>query len=259
MTGELKFKILLIDDDIDLLATLGDFLRFRGYDVITASSGELGLQALATMMPDLIILDISMPGIGGIGLMRKLGLNGSLTDVPIYIFTARSNMKEYFADMDIAGFMAKPCDPEVLFKAIQAVLAHKRPISAGKIPESSRKKMLLVENDIKLQTKIVKIFSAAGYQVLVVDNGVDVLEKTILEKPAIVLMRLILADINGDRIAALIDEIPSIRGTPVILYAGTISTLRDQMLQKFGKGVSRFVDSDNPNELLKCVQQLFAH
>jgi len=259
MHAEAKYTILLIDDDADLLVTLGDFLRFRGYDVVTAGSGELGLAALATMTPDLIILDISMPGIGGVGLLRKLALTQTMTDIPVYIFTARNNMQEFFKDMEIAGFMAKPCDPEILLKEIQTILAHKCPISAGNIPESGRKKMVLVENDIELQKKLIKTFSAAGYQVLIVDSSVNVLEKTILEKPAIVLMRLIMANINGDRIAALIDEIPSIRGTPVVLYDATMSTLGSQMLRKLGKGITRFVDSDNPHNLLKCVQELFDH
>ncbi len=162
MNGNAKFTILLIDDDTDLLMTLGDFLRFRGYEVVTASSGEIGLATLAAMIPDLIILDISMPGIGGIGLMKKLGISESLNDVPIYIFTARTNIKEYLEEMDIAGFMAKPCDPEILLKEIKAVLAHKRPLSAGKIPESGRKKMILVEDDVELQKKIIRLFTKAG-------------------------------------------------------------------------------------------------
>lgn len=257
MNGKPKFKILLIDDDTDLLATLGDFLSFRGYEVVTAASGELGLEVLAGTTPDLIIMDVSMPGLGGVGFLRKLALSQTIADIPVYIFTARTHMKDYFADTNIAGFMAKPCDPEVLLKEIRRVLAHKRPIAAGKMPLAGRRKMLLVENEIELQKKIVKMFTEAGYQVLVVEDAEYVLEKAIIEKPDIILMRLIMAKINGDRIAALIDEIPSIRGTPVVLYAGTKSTLGSEMLRKLGKGVNRFVDSDNPADLLACIQELY--
>ncbi|NQT93034.1 MAG: response regulator [Lentisphaerae bacterium] len=60
-----KKRILLIDDDTSLLTTLSDFLSFEGYEVVTADSGEQGLRRLQTTEPDLIVLDMSMPGMGG--------------------------------------------------------------------------------------------------------------------------------------------------------------------------------------------------
>ena len=72
MSEDIKRHILLLDDDPSLRRTLGDFLRFEGYDVVTAESGEKGLEALKVQRPDLIILDMSMPGMGGIGFLKSI-------------------------------------------------------------------------------------------------------------------------------------------------------------------------------------------
>ena len=61
----MKRNILLIDDDASLLATLGDFLESEGYGVHKAESGEQALAMLRVLKPDLIVLDMSMPGMGG--------------------------------------------------------------------------------------------------------------------------------------------------------------------------------------------------
>ena len=68
----MKRKILLVDDDASLLATLGDFLESEGYEVAKAASGEKALAMLRISQPELIVLDMSMPGIGGMGVLDEL-------------------------------------------------------------------------------------------------------------------------------------------------------------------------------------------
>ena len=76
MEAKQKRTILIVDDDRSLLTTLSDFLAFEGYEVLTAESGEDGLRTLTDATPDLIILDMSMPGMGGVG-FRLFGLPGT--------------------------------------------------------------------------------------------------------------------------------------------------------------------------------------
>ncbi|MBV5332248.1 response regulator, partial [bacterium] len=67
-----KRKLLLVDDDPSLLETLGDFLTFEGYEVLCAASGEEALVKMRPFQPDLIILDMGMPGMGGTGFMDRI-------------------------------------------------------------------------------------------------------------------------------------------------------------------------------------------
>jgi len=109
-----KRKILLIDDDTSLLVTLRDFLLFEGYEVATADSGEQGLKRLETFLPDLIVLDMSMPGMGGIGFLQRITRSDGAPRYPVLVLTARASMAEFFANVSVDGFIAKPCDPEDL-------------------------------------------------------------------------------------------------------------------------------------------------
>ena len=69
--------ILLVDDHEHLLTTLGDYLRFEGFDVLTAPDGRQGLMRIRERSPDLIILDVSMPGMGGCEFLDRISEDGS--------------------------------------------------------------------------------------------------------------------------------------------------------------------------------------
>src|SRR5574344_3007005 len=118
-----KRKLMLGDDDPSLLETLGDFLTFEGYDVQCATSGEDALVKMRPFQPDLIILDMSMPGMGGKGFLDRItNPDDGTTLYPVLVLTARAAMAEYFANKNIAGFIAKPCDPPDLLLEVGRIL-----------------------------------------------------------------------------------------------------------------------------------------
>jgi len=92
-----KRKLLLVDDDQSLLETLGDFLSFEGYEVLCAVSGEDALVKMRPFQPDLIILDMGMPGMGGTGFLDRITQPDGHTLYPVLVLTARASMAEYFA------------------------------------------------------------------------------------------------------------------------------------------------------------------
>ena len=114
-------KILLIDDDPSLRVTVGQFLRFEKYDVTTAESGEAALEVLKTLRPNLIILDMSMPGMGGIGFLKSI-MKDKKPAYPVLVLTARSQMAEFFADIEVDGFLTKPADPDALLQEVARIL-----------------------------------------------------------------------------------------------------------------------------------------
>lgn len=86
-------RILIIDDDYDILEFLQVLLELEGYEIHTAASGTAGLQAATTLSPDLVLLDLSMPDISGVDVCRRLRLElGPQT--PILIVSARTNPAE---------------------------------------------------------------------------------------------------------------------------------------------------------------------
>lgn len=123
--------ILLVDDFDDALEIYWEYLTFKGYHVIATSSGAEGVAAALAYQPDLILMDLRMPGTSGTEAMRILRREGSaLRNVPISAFTAHALEEErrnaLAAGFD--GFIAKPCLPDALAKAIDLLLS--RPVDA---------------------------------------------------------------------------------------------------------------------------------
>lgn len=216
-----KKKILLIDDDTNLLTTLKDFLKSEGYDVLTADSGEQGLKRLTKTTPDLIILDMSMPGMGGMGFLKEISSPDGKPRYPVLVLTARANMAEFFANVEVDGFVAKPCDPGDLLMEVGRII-FLRSSEAGGLStgakKDERKKVLLGEDDASIKDVLVAAIADAGYLVECVVSGPEILEKAIVRRPDVIVMKRILHQMNGDSVAEMLKTMPNTKSIPVVLY-----------------------------------------
>jgi DNA-binding response OmpR family regulator len=84
-------RILVVDDDPRLLHIVEMYLSIEGYDVVTAENGEDGLKEVEAARPDLVILDIMMPGMDGIEACRRIRTNAETHSVPVVMFSALSS------------------------------------------------------------------------------------------------------------------------------------------------------------------------
>jgi CheY-like chemotaxis protein len=122
MSARTAQQILFVDDDANLRLVLSDFLKFEGFTVAVANSGEEALEKLSELSPNVIILDMSMPGIGGLELLKRISDNSGKPRYPVLVLTARANMRNIFEDMHVDGFMSKPCEPQELISEIERIL-----------------------------------------------------------------------------------------------------------------------------------------
>ena len=83
-------RILVVDDDPRLLHVVAMYLSIEGYEVDTAANGEEGLRLLEQKRPDLVILDVMMPGIDGLEACRRIKSNPETRSIPVVLFTALS-------------------------------------------------------------------------------------------------------------------------------------------------------------------------
>ncbi len=116
---ETKGKILLVDDEPAILKVLGIKLRVLGYEVITALSGEAGLQLANSAKPDMLLLDIILPGIDGFQVLEKLRLRSEL---PIIAFSARTENGPKALSLGANDFLTKPFDVDELVRRIEGLL-----------------------------------------------------------------------------------------------------------------------------------------
>ncbi len=117
-------KILLVDDEPDILEILEFNLRKEGFEVATAGNGEEGLQLAREFRPDLIVLDIMMPVMDGVEVCRQLRADPDFDNTVITFLTAREEDYSQIAALDTGGddYITKPIRPRVLISRVKALL-----------------------------------------------------------------------------------------------------------------------------------------
>lgn len=122
-------KVLFIDDEPDTLRTYSDILDAAGYNVTTAQTGEEALALLNGYLPDIILLDVMLPGKGGLEVARELSQRQESRDIPIVAITALATFPDNGTLEGLPGIrrvVYKPCRPRTLLESIEEVLRYRR-------------------------------------------------------------------------------------------------------------------------------------
>jgi two-component system, OmpR family, response regulator len=120
MTG---WKVLLVDDEPDFATTLAERLRLRGITATVASDGEEALRQVSENPPQLVVLDMMMPGLGGLGVLRQLKRDHP--HLPVILLTGRSSTKDGIEGMRLGAldYLMKPLKIEELIEKMEQALA----------------------------------------------------------------------------------------------------------------------------------------
>ncbi len=164
-----NFKILLVDDEPDIVEFLGYNLKKEGYTILTANNGKDAVEIAKKEIPHLIVLDVMMPDMDGIETCRELREQKNLQDVLIAFLTARSEDYTQIAGFEVGAddYITKPIKPRVFISRVKALL---RRLQANTISESviefgsiriDKEKHVVYKGDeeIALPKKEFKLFS----------------------------------------------------------------------------------------------------
>ena len=127
-------KILVIDDEPSILEVVSAYLRNEGYQVLTARDGASGLKAARAFKPDLLVLDIMLPGMDGLELLTRLRRE---SDAYVILLTARSEETDKIVGLSLGAddYLTKPFSPRELVARVKAALRRLR--SGGGVAETS--------------------------------------------------------------------------------------------------------------------------
>ena len=155
-----KEKILVVDDEEDILELVRYNLTREGYNVLCASTGEEGLNKAKSKLPDLIILDLMLPGIDGLDVARSLKNDNNTKNIPIIMLTAKGEEADVVTGLEMGAddYISKPFSPRILTARVKAVLRRKSK------PVNSEKEIIEI-NEIKIHT--------GRHEVLVSDEPVQ--------------------------------------------------------------------------------------
>jgi DNA-binding NarL/FixJ family response regulator len=117
-------KLLLIDDDPNLVLLVKDYLEFQGYEVTTSNNGKEALKLLESEVPDMIICDIMMPEVDGYGFVEELRKNTNTSWIPLLFLSAKGQSQDRIKGLNLGAdfYMVKPFEPEELVAQVESSL-----------------------------------------------------------------------------------------------------------------------------------------
>jgi len=254
-----KKIILFIDDDKHLTRIVRDFLIHEQFDVHTATSAEEGLGILQTLKPDTVVLDISMPGMGGIGFLKRISNPDGTLQHPVLVLTARAVMQEFFNTVAVDGFLPKPCSELDLIRHIRDIIAEQDRRKQEEAERSAphplpvQRRVVLGEDDTAMSNIYVAMFKGCGLDVELACTGPDVLEKSVASRPDAIVMKEMLPNMNGSVVARLIKIMPNTRHIPVVVHdeSRTSKPGGDN-----GQSVNLYLFSSMPHDLIAAVRKV---
>lgn len=125
-----KPKILLVEDEEGIASLIALQAQISGYQLIIEVDGLNGLQSIERERPDIVILDIMLPGQSGLSVCRKMKSNPSLKHIPVIMISAKSEETDILSGLEIGAddYVSKPFSPKVLFSKISTILRRNRNI-----------------------------------------------------------------------------------------------------------------------------------
>jgi DNA-binding response OmpR family regulator len=254
--------ILIIEDDPRTVLALAVRLKSQGYSTWTASDSIKGMQLAMRTRPDLIILDIGLPGGNGLDLAETLRRKHQTARIPIIFLTASKDpaLRQKVMDLGAAGLLEKPYAPDELF--LMAQMAFDRPgvprpqrllISVATDQECSPKRILIVEDDERIAKALAVRLTAAGYETSMAHDGLAGFRAAVVEKPDLVLLDISLAAGDGFTVAERIqNNIP----TPIPMIFLTASKRPEFRRKAQGLGAVGFFEKPfEANALLTAIKK----
>ena len=206
--------ILIIEDEPDILELLGYTLRREGFEVMTSSSGDTGLNLVKKQKPDLVLLDLMLPQKDGLEVCRELKANSNTKNIPIIMVTAKSEESDIVLGLGMHAddYICKPFSPRELVARVRTVLRRLNPLKSAELSDRIEQDGLVIDaskhrvtyhgEEIKLtatEFRILfylanhpgRVFSreqllnhAVGDNIVVVDRNIDVHIRAIRKKMA---------------------------------------------------------------------------
>jgi len=129
-----KKSIFAVDDEEDILELIRHNLTREGFQVTTATNGENAVKAITQKPPDLILLDLMLPGIDGLEVCRILKKENKTSDIPIVMLTAKGEESDIITGLELGAddYITKPFSMKVLIARVRSVLRRKRALATDK-------------------------------------------------------------------------------------------------------------------------------
>ena len=180
--GDYK-KLLLIDDDPNLIFLVKDYLELRGYEVVTAGNGREALRLLERETPNMIICDVMMPEMDGYSFVKRVRENSKTNWIPVLFLSAKGQSQDRVKGLSTGAdvYMVKPFEPDELVAQIESSLKQASRLIQHQEAGSDSKLTIQVPFDVELTPTEIKVvqFVARGMANREIANELLVSQRTV--------------------------------------------------------------------------------
>jgi two-component system NtrC family sensor kinase len=247
--------ILVIDDSATFREELRTAFESAGHHVLTASSGEEGLQVAGAQRPHAIVVDGVLPGIDGATVIRRIRLDAVLRDVPCLLLTASDDTSAELRALDAGAdaFVRKEDDLDVILAKLAAVLRRstaRKPGDAATRSLLGPKKILAVDDSLTYLHELADALKGEGYDVVMARSGEEAIELLAVQTVDCILLDLVMPGLGGQETCQRIKAAPTLRNVPLIML--TALENREAMIQGLGAGADDYISKSSEFDVLKA-------
>ncbi len=231
-------RILVVDDILPNVKLLEAKLSAQYYDVLTAQNGQEALEKVERESPDLILLDVMMPGMDGFEVCRRLKANPKYAHIPIVMVTALTDTQDKVTGLEAGAddFLSKPINDTALMARVRSLIRLKMALDEWRVRENTANQLgvveevtsvmkesctaariLVVEDQGFEQKKIANALAVDNDIVEIASNGTDAIEKSAKNNYDLLLISLNLENEDGLRLASHFKSNERTRGVPIIM------------------------------------------
>jgi len=200
--------VLVIDDDPAVRELMSRFLEKEGFRVAIASGGEEGVRLARELKPDIITLDVLMPGMDGWEVLIEIKNDPELADIPVIILSIVEDKNRGYS-LGVSEYLIKPIDRDRLLSVIHRFT-------------TQPSQVLIVEDDPETRKALHRMLSKEGWEIIEAANGREALEHVAKSRPAFILLDLVMPEMDGFEFLAELRKSNDSRSIPV-----TVITAKD--------------------------------
>jgi CheY-like chemotaxis protein len=217
----------VIDDDASARDLVTRFLEKQGLEVIGAADGAAGLKAARARRPDVITLDVVMPGLDGWAVLTALKGDPVTAEIPVVMLSMVDEKNLAFA-LGASDYLTKPIDRDHLAMVLRKYERAGAP-----------RRVLVVEDDSLTRTALRRAMESEGWEVVEAEHGRMALQRSADRVPDLVLLDLMMPEMNGFEFLEALRARESWRAVPVVVI--TAKELTDEDRRRLNGGVERVV------------------
>jgi len=256
-------KILLVDDDVDFCKATTKILESKSYEVVTAHDAKAARQQLKNEKPDLIILDIMIPGQDGFSLCSEFKESTDFFEIPILILTSVSaeiEGEKYAEKIALHhkadDYAEKPIDPKDLLARVYALIT-RRKITVSE--PTNKKKVLIIDCDRDFVRSVRKVLESKNYEVQVTDTAKGGIRMVKAMSPDLILIDAMLPDKDGFSVSRELKTNAGTYNIPILMLTALDKQFRKPdfvRIMATTHKVDEFIPkSIKPEYLLKKIQK----